>query len=162
MLGFVVPLYIICGVEALLGFCLMLPLPLCLPAVALCRFSKHNSIARTVINTSAAFLTILLVSPLYDAYAMSRAKAEASHATPESLVKTSSGEATSQLSACLTAAAISNLFMLRHMGACIDEREKLRSQLVDAGIEPNEMEGTVNGAKPGRKAEPVDIPLKAE
>jgi hypothetical protein len=36
------------------------------------------------------------------------------------------GEANSLLSASLTAAAISNLFMLRHLGACIDEREKLR------------------------------------
>lgn len=162
MIGFVVPLYIICGLEAFLGFCLMLPLPLCMPAVALCRFSKHNSIARTVINTSAAFLTILLLSPLYDTYAMHKAKAESSHTTPESLVKTSSGEATSQLSACLTAAAISNLFMLRHMGACIDEREKLRAQLVEAGLEPDEMTGTVNGRKPGAKAEQADIPLKAE
>lgn len=162
MIGFVVPLYIICGIEALLGFWLMMPLPICLPAVALCRFSKHNTVARTVINTSAAFLSILMLSPLYDTYAMHKAKENASHATPESLVETTGGEANSLLSASLTAAAISNLFMLRHLGACIDEREKLRMQLVDAGIEPNEMQGTVNGTKPGRQPEPQDIPLKAD
>lgn len=37
-----------------------------------------------------------------------------------------SGEATAQLSACLTAASIGNLFMLRHLGATIDERETLK------------------------------------
>jgi predicted transporter len=76
------------GVQALLGFWLMMPLPICLPAVALCRFSKHNTVARTVINTSAAFLSILMLSPLYDTYAMHKAKENASHATPESLVET--------------------------------------------------------------------------
>ncbi len=30
------------------------------------------------------------------------------------------------LSATLTAAAIGNLFLLRHLGACIDEREQLK------------------------------------
>jgi hypothetical protein len=175
-------------VQALLGFWLMMPMPICMPAVALCRFSKHNTVARTVINTSAGFLGILLLSPLYDTYSMHRAKKDASHATPESLVETwglapsvsdihylfchcpvatwapcsetsvhswrccsaphtclqlmgapalrstqrrsrtcrTGGEANSLLSASLTAAAISNLFMLRHLGACIDEREKLR------------------------------------
>jgi hypothetical protein len=167
MIGFVVPLYIICGLESLLGFWLMLPMPFCLPAVALCRFSKHNTVARTVINTTAAFLSILLLAPLYDNYTMHKAKENASHATPESLVETTGNEANSLLSASLTAAAICNLFMLRHLGACIDEREKLRVQLQDAGITPNEMQGTVNGSKPGQQQPQVqmqaqDIPLKAD
>lgn len=34
--------------------------------------------------------------------------------------------------------------------------------MTEAGLRPNEMDGTVNGSKPGRQAEPVDIPLKAE
>ena len=74
--------------QALLGIWLMMPMPICLPAVALCRFSKHNTVARTVINTSAGFLSILMLSPLYDTYAMHKAKENASHATPESLVET--------------------------------------------------------------------------
>lgn len=162
MMGFVVPLYIIIGLESLLAFVLMLPLPFCKPAVALCRFSKHNTVARTVINTAATFLSILLLSPLYDTYALHKAKEEASHATPESLAKTSSGEVTSQLSASLTAAAIGNLFLLRHLGACIDEREALRSQLQAAGIEPDTITGTVNGTRPGQKVERPDIPTKAD
>mmetsp|Transcript_19965 Transcript_19965/g.60342 ORF Transcript_19965/g.60342 Transcript_19965/m.60342 type:complete len:89 (-) Transcript_19965:109-375(-) len=88
MIGFVLPLYVIVGIESFLAFQLMLPLPLCMPAVKLCRFFKVNTVARTIINTSAAFLTILLLSPLYDTWAMHRAKADASHATPESLVET--------------------------------------------------------------------------
>jgi hypothetical protein len=38
----------------------------------------------------------------------------------------------------------------------------LQAQLVDAGIEPQDMAGTVNGTKPGRQPEPQDIPLKAD
>ena len=41
-------------------------------------------------------------------------------------MRRTSGEATSQLSACLTASSIFNLFMLRHLGATMDEREALK------------------------------------
>lgn len=40
--------------------------------VKLCRFFKYNTVARTFVNTSAGFLTVLLLSPLYDTWAMHR------------------------------------------------------------------------------------------
>lgn len=55
--------------------------------------------------------------------------AEAHHIALWSTCRTG-GETNSLLSASLTAAAISNLFMLRHLGACIDEREKLRVRVL--------------------------------
>lgn len=155
MMGFVLPLYLIIGFQAILGVNLMLPLPLCMPAVKFCRFCKHNTVARTVINTAAGFLMVLMLAPAYDAWMLSRAKKLATHVTADALSDTTTEEATSQLSACLTGASIGNLFMLRHLGATIDERENLKAQLLAANMQPD------IGVPP--KADgPVDIPLKAE
>lgn len=153
-MGFVIPLYIIVGLESILGFFLMLPMPLCMPAVKLCRFSKDNQIARTVVNTSAVFLMILLCQPLYDTYILHKAKEQASASSAEELASTTSGEATSQLTASLTAAAVANMFLLRHLGSVIDEREQLKKQLVSSGIEPTDT-GT-------QEVNARDVPLKAE
>lgn len=46
--------------------------------------------------------------------------------------------------------------------ACWSSAFTTQAQLTEAGIEPNEMQGTVNGSKPGEEPQPSDVPLKAE
>ena len=41
-------------------------------------------------------------------------------------------------------------------------RTDAQAQLLEAGLTPDEMNGTVNGSRPGEKPEPADVPLKAD
>ena len=54
------------SVESVIAGMLMLPAPLYQPAVALCVFTSRNALAKTVINTIAFILALMLTAPVYE------------------------------------------------------------------------------------------------
>ena len=64
--GFSIPLYLVLIAIGGVASSLLLPYPLYKPSVALCVFTGHNVMARTVINTMTAFLTLMMVAPVYE------------------------------------------------------------------------------------------------
>lgn len=68
--GFSIPLYMVLTVIGGVAMTLLLPYPLYKPGVTLCVFSGKNAMARTVINTLTAFLSLMMVTPLYEYWNM--------------------------------------------------------------------------------------------
>ena len=65
MLGFTLPLLVFGGVEGVIALLLLLPLPLCRPAILVCKLTNTHA-GRTVVICIASFLGILLLAPIYD------------------------------------------------------------------------------------------------
>jgi hypothetical protein len=80
MLGFTVPLFVLAGVETVLGVLLLAPKPFNAPAVLVMRLTK-TQVGKTVINTLALMLLCLLAAPLYDIFMLHKLH-ESPHADP--------------------------------------------------------------------------------
>jgi len=152
--GFSIPLYIILAFIGTVALNLMLPAPLYRPAVALCVFTRRNGLARTVINTSTGFLLLMLIAPAYEYYTVSKfQKAKmgdpgASHIATD---PTDNSEVSSQLNASLIVSVIAMLFLTRHLGVAMHERDEAQEVASKLGghverVEPEQPGAVANKA----------------
>lgn len=74
MLGFTLPLLLLGGIEGLVAISLLLPLPLCRPGILVCKVTA-TGVGRTAMTSVAVFLSVLLISPIYDMFILSKYKA---------------------------------------------------------------------------------------
>jgi len=131
--GFALPLYLVISVISVVAITLMLPKPLYIPAVKFCVFTKTNALARTVINTTAAVMCMMLIAPAYDYYNVSKFKELKVTTEPGSVQDQS--EIASQLNASLLGSVIAMMFLVRHLGVCMAERDDAMEKLQQMGIE---------------------------
>lgn len=130
-MGFALPLYGIISLETLLALILMLPDPLSEPAIFLFRQTK-TQIGRTFLFTTALFLCVLLISPMYDAYTVHQQK-KASVGMSD-FAEADTGQAAAQLSACLNLAALFMMFLLRRLALVLDDRKIYKGRLPEDQI----------------------------
>ncbi|CAL8469985.1 g9527 [Coccomyxa elongata] len=110
----------------------MLPLPASRPAVAIVKATKSD-VGRTVVGTIAAFLLVLLASPLYDVYSLHSQKEKSDSA--ETLLSDTrrETEASANLSLTLTSMCLALLIIIRAWGLAVAEVDELRSKYGVAG-----------------------------
>ncbi|BDA43994.1 hypothetical protein COCOBI_05-1780 [Coccomyxa sp. Obi] len=145
MIGFTLPLYALLGVELVVATGLMLPLPASRPAVAIVKATRSD-VGRTVVGTIAAFLLVLLASPLYDVYSLHSQKEKSDSA--ETLLSDTrrETEASANLSLTLTSMCLALLIIIRAWGLAVAEVDELRSKYGASGntdIEPTKDENKV-------------------
>ncbi|KAL4421328.1 hypothetical protein ABPG75_010619 [Micractinium tetrahymenae] len=139
MLGFTLPLFIILGLEGLVGVLLLCPKPLNQPAIKLARLT-HTQVGSTVFHTVAGVLALLLASPIYDGvrlYYSTKDKPEQANIDLRqglcmaslhprcAAVRRSDHEARTLLSFSLTGASLFMMFMLRALGRAQGELDRM-------------------------------------
>lgn len=121
MLGFTLPLFIILGVEGLVGVLLLCPKPLNQPAIKLARLT-YTQVGATVFHTLAGVLALLLASPIYDGvrlYYSTKGQPEQAN------IDLSDHEARTMLSFSLTASSLCLMFFLRALGRALGELDRM-------------------------------------
>ena len=65
MLGFTLPLLCFGALEGIVALILLLPIPFCRPGILFCKLTNTHA-GRTCIICIAAFLSLMLLAPIYD------------------------------------------------------------------------------------------------